>query len=347
MWHSFDADDVAIGGGAAIIASGARRLLLHPIAPQQARVLEAACSAGGFEQDKLDPALREQLIAQGLACAGAERPQHPKRWRMRLPARTAILLATPLRPFTLWPGLMGISCAVVLLLALGVARTSDVVSPVQWLSRFRAQDMIVAALVYLLTAVVHELGHSAACLSRTGLTGGIRLTTYRGMPALAADVSAIHLTTTRGRANVALAGGVLQAGVSALLLMSPDTGVRMGATIALMSAVFVLLPLPATDGYWLMSDLLGRPLRPRWRLSKGSVVDVVDVVDVVYGWAVIGMTALLGTMLVRQLMSVATAISPSIGATPVHAAVLSLLTIYLGFVSVVFVFRNLRLFTYP
>src|SRR5882757_6962903 len=89
MWHSFDADDVAIGAGSAIIAFGERRLLLRPIAPQQARVLEAACSAGGFESHTLEPALREQLIAQCLAYADAERPLHRKRWRMRLPARTA------------------------------------------------------------------------------------------------------------------------------------------------------------------------------------------------------------------------------------------------------------------
>jgi hypothetical protein len=337
-WHAFDADDVCVGPEAAIVVQGSRRVLVRNVTPAQARQLARACRAGAFRHGELDERLVDELARSSLVSAPLrEAPAARRRAGPRVPSRIVARLAAPLRPLTTWQAQLAIVALVVGLLAAGAVELSRGVSPLRWVTALRPVDVLVAALVFFLTAVVHELGHAAACLRHTGMTGGIRLASYRGLPALAADVSAICLTGKAGRANVAISGGVMQAAVAALLLPVGNEAVRLGATMALLSALFVVTPLPLTDGYWCLRDLFDLDLRPRLRGLSGGRAGLV------YGWSLCAMTLFFGAMLSIECVAMFRALGPVLATSPARACLLGAANLYLAVVTLLFVHRNYAL----
>ncbi len=122
----------------------------------------------------------------------------------------------------------------------------------------------VGVVVFMLTGLLHELGHAAA-LQRAGYPpGGIGLGMVFVLPVLWCDVSAVALLPRRERLLVDLAGPALQlaaAGALALLgRLSPSpTGAVAGtaSAVALAAVAWSLLPFVRADGFWLLGDLTG------------------------------------------------------------------------------------------
>jgi len=120
-----------------------------------------------------------------------------------------------------------------------------------------------AAMVFLGTALAHELGHAAALAREGWPPGAMGLGILWILPVGWCDVSAVSLLPRRGRVRVDLAGVAFQLGAAGLaalvatLLHRP--AVALGAHGAAAAVVWSLLPLARTDGYWLACDLFDLP----------------------------------------------------------------------------------------
>lgn len=128
---------------------------------------------------------------------------------------------------------------------------------------------IIGLLIFvLLSSLLHEFGHAAAC-NKSGIhQGGIGIGLYLNFPVLYTDVTAIWKLPRKQRCMVNLAGVyfqsfVLIALIIANLLYSSDLVRYMILTINL-GMLFTLNPFFKFDGYWIATDLLGIPnLRAR------------------------------------------------------------------------------------
>jgi hypothetical protein len=345
-YFSFDADDVAVGRDAAIFAQAGRRILVRHLSTDQVARIARCWRAGRFAADDLGEALMADLRGKTLvrdghvdaardAAVGGGRVARA----LRVPARTIALIARPLQPLTRVEVQLAVVVGVLGLLVSGVLHCVSIGSMTHWIATVTPSDALVACAVFFATTVIHELGHSAACLRLTGLTGSVRFTHYRGLPALASDVSAIALTDARGRASVAISGAITQTAFCALLLAVGGPAVRFGATLGLLSALFVATPLPMTDGYWLLRDLFGWSLKPR--LGRGGTGHVSDTV---YGWALAAMTLFFSLSLAAECLSMARAVPALLASAPFRALLVAALALYIGVVTGLFVVSNARQF---
>ncbi|MET0266217.1 MAG: hypothetical protein ABW202_11425, partial [Duganella sp.] len=113
----------------------------------------------------------------------------------------------------------------------------------------------------LLSGLIHELGHSAACRYFGCTHGAIGFGLYLIFPAWYADVSKAWRLAPRQRAVVDLGGVYFQA----LLLIGIDLyALASGSALAYkltwlitFTMLFTLNPVFKFDGYWLLSDLSG------------------------------------------------------------------------------------------
>lgn len=342
LFYSFDAEDVAVGRGNAIFSQAGRRILVRHLSPEQVARLDKCWRAGRFALQDLGDDLMSKLGANALVRDfGGAAPTLQSRVarRLRVPSRVVAALARPLQPLTYFGVQAALVILVVGLLATGVLHGTHIVSMTRWIATAAPADALIACAVFFATTLVHELGHSAACLRLTGLTGSVRFTHYRGLPALASDVSAVCLTDARGRASVAISGAITQLAFTALLLAVGGPSVRFGATLGMLSALFVATPLPMTDGYWLLRDLFGWSMQPRLgRSAPGHRSDTV------YGWALLGMTAFFSLSLVAECVSMARAVPPLLATAPVRAMLLAGLTLYIAIVTGMFVRSNAHQF---
>ena len=180
-----------------------------------------------------------------------------------LPAPLVHRLARRLCGGTSWPvlALLALLGMAGLLLSRSEIQDGPGMTPAVW---------PVALSVFLLTALVHELGHAAALRREGWPPGAVGVGVLWVLPVLWCDVSAASLLRRGGRARVDLAGVAFQLGAAGTIavvssLAEFEAGV-LGAQLAVAAMIWSLLPLARTDGYWLACDLLDLPdleARPR------------------------------------------------------------------------------------
>lgn len=118
-------------------------------------------------------------------------------------------------------------------------------------------------LVWVLAmAIFHELGHATACRIYSGFAGPISFSFFFGIPTFSIDVSTASRMPRRQRVVIALAGLYFQAIfiVVTSVLLSRLSVCGVFVDIAVLSLLFNLVPLFRNDGYWALSDGLGREL---------------------------------------------------------------------------------------
>jgi putative peptide zinc metalloprotease protein len=124
----------------------------------------------------------------------------------------------------------------------------------------------------LLSVLVHELGHAAACLRFGCPPGRIGIGMYLIFPTLFTDVTRAWRLPARHRAVVDLGGLYFQGALMVVLgvygfLTSSPVALQL-FWIALFSMFYTLNPVFKMDGYWLLSDLSGLPNLHR-RMGEG------------------------------------------------------------------------------
>lgn len=124
----------------------------------------------------------------------------------------------------------------------------------------------------LVSVLVHEFGHAAACLRYGCPPGRIGIGLYVIFPALFTDVTRAWRLPARQRAVVDLGGLYFQSAVMVVLgayglLTSSPIALQL-VWITLFSMFYTLNPVFKMDGYWLLSDLSGLPNLHR-RMGEG------------------------------------------------------------------------------
>jgi hypothetical protein len=189
-----------------------------------------------------------------LAPGGRHRGRGPWLRLPLVPAAAVRRAAGPLRPLAAWPVLAVGAAAGAFLVPIGAGAGVGAAAPA----------LVAAVALFLLGAVVHELGHAAA-LARAGYPpGGIGAGLVAAVPVLWCDVSAVTLLGRGGRARVALAGPAFQAAFAGLLALAGRAGAGAAAAAcgaaaawSLVAVAWSLLPVFRADGFWLLTDLLG------------------------------------------------------------------------------------------
>ncbi len=115
--------------------------------------------------------------------------------------------------------------------------------------------------LFLISLLLHEFGHSSACVRYGVKPGPIGFILYLTFPALYSDVSATWRLLRWQRVVVDLAGTYLQLMVCAvyvgLLTVTHWLPYSVAVLMIVGTTVFNLNPLFKFDGYWVVSDALG------------------------------------------------------------------------------------------
>lgn len=240
-----------------------------------ARPLSDASEPGAPIGDAAATELVAEWLARSAECAakrkrGAGTPLMFPLQVTLLPTRLVARLARSLTPLASWPALasmsiVGLGSAFALRpWAVTSASASHIVSPV-------------ALTLFGLGAVWHELGHAAALRREGYQPGGIGAGLLLVVPVLFADVSAVGLLPRAGRLRVDLAGLAFQSGAAGLYAvigtvsqLPPQiaVAVRAAATATLLALVYGLLPLPRSDGSWILRDALAGDGPPTGRAAR-------------------------------------------------------------------------------
>ena len=175
--------------------------------------------------------------------------------------------------------------------AAGIVAWALAGAPPGWFSLATADTALAAGYgLFLVSLVVHEFGHAAAC-RRFGLTpGAVGFTMYLVFPALYTDVTRAWALPRGQRVVVDLGGNYLQALVGAACLWlfgvtgSPAFGA--GASLVALGMLFSLNPVFKCDGYWAVADALGvtnLSRQPRV-LVRGFARRLLDGVPWTFPW---------------------------------------------------------------
>lgn len=192
----------------------------------------------------------------------------------------------------------------------------------------------VAALfaLFMLSGLVHELGHTSACRYFGCPHGGIGFGLYFIFPAWYADVTKAWRLQRRQRAVVDLGGVYFQAifliAVDAYALASGDPLAFKLSWLITFAMLFTLNPVFKFDGYWLLSDLSGlHNLHKQVRASVGGMIATLCGrrapaaptlrATILYTYTVLSACYFLyfGAFLVRELMSLGAVLTPNMAAT--------------------------------
>lgn len=126
-----------------------------------------------------------------------------------------------------------------------------------------SSNLGVAAGLFLLTALWHELGHAAALRYEEYPPGSIGLGLVVFLPVLYCDVTPALALPRQGRLRVDAAGVVFQVAAGGLFFFTGSqlsvTSLWLAGISALLAVAWSLLPFLRSDGYWLLCDLVGRP----------------------------------------------------------------------------------------
>jgi putative peptide zinc metalloprotease protein len=133
-------------------------------------------------------------------------------------------------------------------------------------------DLVVLYLCCLLSTLVHEFGHAAACARYGCPPGVIGVGLYLVFPVLFTDVTRAWRLSPRQRAVVDMGGlyfqTVLMAGLGLCSLLTSNLVVLRLQWVTLFTMLHTLNPVFKMDGYWLFSDLTGLPNLHR-RMREG------------------------------------------------------------------------------
>jgi putative peptide zinc metalloprotease protein len=151
---------------------------------------------------------------------------------------------------------------------IAISRSAELFASLGSLSQFLEQSNPLAlGGVFVLTKVIHELGHAVMCRRMGSRCGGIGILLLCGMPCPYCDVTNIwRQSSAVRRAAVMLAGIYLELIIAALATfawaLSSDPALRwMALNLMVICGVSTLLfnanPLMRYDGYFVLSDFLG------------------------------------------------------------------------------------------
>lgn len=117
--------------------------------------------------------------------------------------------------------------------------------------------------LFLVSLLLHEFGHAAACARFGAKPGAIGFTLYLTFPALYSDVSTAWKLPRWHRVAVDVGGTYFQLVVVAAYMLayagSHWLPLRAAIYMSVATALFNLNPLFKFDGYWVVADALGVP----------------------------------------------------------------------------------------
>jgi putative peptide zinc metalloprotease protein len=207
-------------------------------------------------------------------------------------------------------------------------------------SRASASEAVALVALFVLSGLIHELGHTAACRYFACPHGGIGFGLYFVFPAWYADVTNAWRLPRRQRAVVDLGGVYFQ---SIFLIAVDACALATGSPLALKLAwmitfamLFTLNPVFKFDGYWLLSDLSGlHNLHKQVRTSVASLIAALigrrapaapaANRTILYAYCALSACyfAYFGMFLARELASVASTLAPKLAAAWSGVAVAS------------------------
>lgn len=114
---------------------------------------------------------------------------------------------------------------------------------------------------YMVSIVLHEFGHLAACKRFTGKNGGMGVGVYLIYPVFFSNISSIWHATKGQKVIANLAGVYMQLWVVvffAIMYVFTDHQFFLEFSLILILLCFIqLLPFIRSDGYWLLNDIFG------------------------------------------------------------------------------------------
>lgn len=218
-----------------------------------------------------------------------------------LPAAAVARVSRVLAPLFLPPVVLAALAALVVLDVALLLRGN----PLAALDQVLATPALVLALVAVLTAgaVVHELGHAAACRYSGGRPGRVGVGIYLVFPAFFTDVTDSYRLSRSGRIRTDLGGlyfNVLVVVALAAVYLQTGHGLALLAVLLThLQMLQQLVPIIRLDGYWVLSDVAGVPdlfarlgpvLRslPPWRPTHPLVAELRPASRrVVVAWVVV------------------------------------------------------------
>lgn len=313
------------------LVSGKTRALVVALLYQPA---DSAQLANYFEAESGHRVPAEQLIelAQSLppalfAGAPAATRELPFLFSLTLlPARAA----TRVTGFLTW--LFAPRLAIALMLAFAVLHIAVLPAAMRtahgaWTAGQSAEMLA----LFMLSGLIHELGHTSACRYFKCRHGAIGVGLYFIFPAWYADVTAAWMLPAKQRAVVDLGGVYFQSifliAVDAFALLTGDPMALKLVWLITFTMLFTLNPVFKFDGYWLLSDLSGlHNLHKQVRQSTASMIAMLMRKralagpsvrsSVLYAYSVlsIGYFVYFGLFLARELGLLATTLLPKLSA---------------------------------
>ena len=118
-------------------------------------------------------------------------------------------------------------------------------------------------LTYILTALIHEIGHIAACNRFTKKNGEIGICVYFIFPVFYSNITPIWTATKQQRIITNLAGVYIQLYIVAffyfIYLITGNIQIQNVVAISTVVILYQLIPFIRTDGYWILSDITNSP----------------------------------------------------------------------------------------
>ena len=220
------------------------------------------------------------LVEHSGATAGSRPPRARQILSLSLkgtlvPARAVRMLARPLAP-AFWPPVVGAALVGIVLLYARLFVQSD---PLAALQQVLATPLLLLALYGLLTlaAVLHEIGHAAACHYGGAKPGRIGYGVYLVFPTFDTDVTDSYRLGWADRVRTDLGGLYFDVWfllASGAAYLSTGEGLFLLLVLVLQLGMLQqLIPAVRFDGYYVLSDLAGVPdLFARVRPVLGSLV---------------------------------------------------------------------------
>lgn len=139
-----------------------------------------------------------------------------------------------------------------------------------------SREILFPLIIFVLSIVIHELGHVSACKRYGGRHGGIGVGLYFILPVFWADIHGIWMLPKKERLMINLAGIYVQLLIGLFLAvlhaLSGKAFLMNSSLLICSSALFQLWPFIRLDGYWFMSDWLDIPNLNRISLERTKYI---------------------------------------------------------------------------